>query len=173
MTTPYVDPQTIHNPSPGNRPPAAWGDAVRDDLEFFASGVGVKLAITSSVSIPNNSVTIVSFPVAGEEWDTENFHVGTSLTRITIPAGFGGRYRVWGCAEFAGSSSGNRVCGIYRNGLFYRWGVYTSGAISSICEINDFMSLTVGTYLELAVYQNSGGALNLNQAWLVAQWIGR
>lgn len=32
---PYVDLNTIHNPSTGTAPPASWGDAVRDNFEHF------------------------------------------------------------------------------------------------------------------------------------------
>ena len=32
---PYVDPQTIDNPTAGNPIPAAWADQVRNNLEFL------------------------------------------------------------------------------------------------------------------------------------------
>ena len=46
MTTPYVDPQTIHNPSTGASPPASWGDAVRDALE--GAGIHITPFVTAA-----------------------------------------------------------------------------------------------------------------------------
>lgn len=172
MTTPYIDPQIIHNPAPGATAPASWGDTVRDDLEFLVTVPGVR-CVANSGSIPNDSVTLVSWPAGLKVWDTDSFHSAGTPTRVTIPTGFGARYRIHAVVAFAPISSGNRAIALYSGGVLSRFGVYVSGAISSSCEIHDTLALTAGSYLEIGAYQNSGGALSILSASFVVEWAGR
>jgi hypothetical protein len=93
MTTPpYVDPQDVHNPATGASPPAAWGDTVRDGLEFCAKRPGVVLDRTTTQSIANGTTLVpIAFGSGTTQRDTDDFHSETaSNTRVVIPTGFGG-----------------------------------------------------------------------------------
>jgi hypothetical protein len=61
----YADLNTIHNPSTGVAPPAAWGDQARDNFEYFNTmlpqGQGAwtvfsAVTVTQSISVSRNIV---------------------------------------------------------------------------------------------------------------------
>lgn len=174
MTTPYVDPQTVHNPATGTSPPASWGDTVRDDLEFLIAPPSVKANRTATQSITSGTWTSVDF-TAADSWDTDAFHsTTTNSTRITIPAGLGGRYAFIAQAEMA-TGTNTRAMRLLVNGttvekvadLFI--GTSNIWAGSGSLEL----ALVASDYVELQVWQATGGALNLTKATLSARWVSR
>ena len=65
MTTPYVDPQTVHNPTTGTSPPASWGDTVRDNQQYFSTPPSVKQRImtrTNTCMQPPSRLDQASLP---------------------------------------------------------------------------------------------------------------
>lgn len=118
-----------------------------------------KTATTTSIS----NATYTAFTCDTEDYDTDGFHDNsTNNSRITIPSGKGGYYQISGKIAFAANSSGIRVAGIYKNGSLV--GGFTTPSISGSSINYPFlvtMNLAVGDYVELYVYQDSGGALNL------------
>jgi hypothetical protein len=161
MTTVYVDPQTVHNPSAGGKPPATWGDTVRDDIVSLAKPPMVKVSRSSTQSIANATLTAVQFDT--EAWDTDAFHSTISNTsRITIPSGFSGRYLVMGQIIFDANATGRRAAYLLLNGATYLAAVNAvpTGAEVSL-NLSAEASAVAGEYLELAVWQDSGAALNV------------
>lgn len=127
--------------------------------------VGVSLRRTTTQSIPNNTQTAVSFDTEG--WDTDAFHsTGTNPTRITVPTGKAGKYLVTGWAHFAANTTGKRGIQFLVNGTAAsaQNGVYPTQGVGdeASLELTAVLDLAVGDYIEMAVFQNSGGALNLN-----------
>lgn len=109
---------------------------------------------------------IIALPFNSERWDTNNFH-STSIqtTRLTIP--IAGKYWISGHVEFAGNAVGVRQAIIYVNG------VTTPIAVSRVTPANTGAShisvsteyiFNVGDFVQLAVFQDSGGNLNVNSA---------
>lgn len=132
-------------------------------LKWATTGnfVGCRVYASSAQTISNATDTKIAFP--NESYDTDGFHNNvTNNTRLTIPAGMAGYYRVTANLGFAGNTSGRRIIAIAPNG---------GGAISQIeitpgtsvepaGSISDTYYLNAADYIELNVYQTSGGNLN-------------
>jgi hypothetical protein len=174
MTTAYVDPQTIHNPAAGGKPPATWGDQVRDDLEFLIAPPMVKAQRSATQSISNSSLTAVQFNAA-DAWDTDAFHdTTTNNSRITIPTGFGGRYQIQANVNWDSNTSGVREVLIRFNGTTTIADVVVAGTCRQYVAAE--YALSAGQYVEVVVWQDSGGARDIgggNGCWFSARWISR
>ena len=86
MTTPYVDPQSVHNPATGTAPPAAWGDTMRDCVEMATKMPSACMTVTASQNLASGTTTAIN--CGGELWDTDAQHstsTNTSRTRNSRP----------------------------------------------------------------------------------------
>lgn len=119
-----------------------------------------------AISVANTSNVALTFNQ--ERWDAQAMHSTSSNTgRITIPTGWGGKYRITGHVEFAANATGTRWVGIRVDGSTFIAIQQSQNAGGS-----DPVRLTVSTdyvlaatqYLELVCYQSSGGSLNVNAA---------
>lgn len=167
MTTPFVDPQSLHNPATGTSPPASWGDAVRDGVVFCATPPSCRANRTTTQSIADITSTAVSF-TAADSWDTDSFHSTVSnQSRLTVPSGLGGKYLIVATASWANNSTGWRDLRIRANGssdlATERVG---TGAANSypISTMSTVEQLAAGTYIEVTAWQNSGAALDITAA---------
>lgn len=133
-----------------------WGTAA--STPTFA---GCLLLRSGNQSIANNTDVAVLFD--NEGFDTDSFHsTSTNTSRITIPSGKAGYYQFNYNVMWAANSSGLREVMLFKNGGRVQY--YTALAISSGSQseaITMIQSAAVGDYFELYVFQNSGGALNL------------
>ena len=164
MTTPFVDPQSLHNPATGTSPPASWGDAVRDGVVFCATPPSCRANRTTTQSIADITWTAVSF-TAADSWDTDSFHSTVSnQSRLTVPSGLGGKYLIVASVPWANHTNGWRDLSIRANGSTglttarVGTGVANPYPISTITTIEQ---LAAGTYVEVIVWQNSGAALDV------------
>jgi len=138
-----------------------WGAA------SSASWVGCVLTNSASQSIANNTYTALTFDT--ESLDTDAFHsTVTNTNRITIPTGKGGKYLVTAMVTFAGNATGFRalyltVNSATPNASATRFSTQDqpSAVVDSSCVGSMVVSLSAGDYVNLAVYQSSGGALNV------------
>lgn len=167
MTTPFVDPQSLHNPATGTSPPASWGDAVRDGVVFCATPPSCRANRTTTQSIADITSTAVSF-TAADSWDTDSFHSTVSnQSRLTVPSGLGGKYLIVATANWANNSTGWRDLWIRANGstdlATARVGTGTANPYP-ISTITTVEQLAAGTYIEVTAWQNSGAALNVTAA---------
>lgn len=163
MTTPYVDPQSVHNPTTGTAPPAMWGDTVRDGLEFLARTPGVVAVRNSLQAIDTNTLWPVLFN-SGDLRDTDGYHSTVTNTNIvTIPAGLGGFYRIHGQVLWAGNAAGYRLLRLRANGsAIIDENVAAAVNPGATQSVTREVYLDAGAYLELLVFQNSGDWLDLN-----------
>jgi len=119
---------------------------------------------TTNQSIPNATNTNVIF-------DTEAFDngdmvdLGTNNERVTIP--FAGRYQVSFSVEFASNATGRRRIVLRKNGVSGGAGVMQAIDVAA-SGVNDteiggsrLLNLAANDYLELEIYQDSGGALDI------------
>ena len=173
MTTPYIDPQTVHNPTTGGSPPASWGDTVRDNQQLFSTPPSVKAVRTAVQSLANNTYSALAF-TAADDWDTDSFHsTTTNNTRITVPTGLGGTYHIIGSTFFAGGADSIRLIKIQLNGTteigFFQ---ATNGVVGGNFGANlpVMYKLAAADYIELICYQNSGAAINVTGS-LSAHWV--
>ncbi len=134
-----------------------WGAA--SSTPTFA---GVKVTKSGTQSISNATLTDLTFDT--ETFDTDAFHsTVTNTDRLTVPAGKAGYYRITAKPSFAGNVNGIRQVFIYKNTTNYEeltW-VNQSNSNSDEC-LTSIVNLTVGDYVKMVVWQNTGGALNIN-----------
>ena len=125
-----------------------------------AAFVGVSLS-GAALSVANSTATAV--PMNAEIYDTDAFHSTTvNNTRITIPAGKGGYYLVQVNAQFGANSTGTRQALVYKNGASFFEAPQVGGLATGTGPIGvTVMNLIATDYLELFVFQNSGGALTV------------
>jgi len=124
--------------------------------------VGANVKSTTDQSISNATFTIANF--GGENFDTNTFHDNTTNnSRLTIPSGKDGYYLVTCVMQFASNDTGFRAVVLKKNGSDYQnmsWvdadsgnNIWTSASATISCVATD--------YLQIEVYQNSSGALDV------------
>lgn len=122
---------------------------------------GCRVYASSAQTISNATDTKLAF--ANETYDTDGFHSNVANnTRITIPAGLGGYYRITANSGFLTNASGRRIMGLTLNGSGVASQIETTANASAepTASITDIYSLAAADYLEVNVYQTSGGNLN-------------
>ena len=124
--------------------------------------VGCKVTAAGNQSIANATAVYINF--TSETFDTNTFHDNsTNNTRITIPSGKTGYYQIYGVAVFADASNGRQMW-FYKNGANPQLAKMIFPAPSGY-DIGPYLStveyLTAGDYIEMGVYQVSGGAINV------------
>lgn len=122
---------------------------------------GCRLTHSANQSIANSTFTTLTFDT--ESYDDGGYHSSGAATRITIPAGRGGKYVVFASGYFASGGGNQRFIRILLNGssnvLSAQVGV--SGSITFASTVAGILLLAVGDYIEAQVFQDSGGALNV------------
>lgn len=120
---------------------------------------------TAAQSIPTGVNTVVNWDA--ETYDTDSIHDNvTNNTRLTVPAGYTWA-RAAGAAWLTGGAAGTRQLMILKNGGFPRGSAvistYETGTVSYNLS-TAWLQVAPGDYLEAAVYQGSGAAINTNAA---------
>jgi hypothetical protein len=128
-----------------------------------ATFAGCSLSKSANQSIANNTFTALTFDV--EQFDTDTFHsTSTNTSRITIPAGKSGYYQVNASVAWATNTSGLRYLAIYKNGVdYFRIDTAVSDTDGRIhMGGNIIMNLVETDYIEIYVFQSTGGNLNVS-----------
>lgn len=130
-----------------------------------ASFVGASVYKTATQTINNATETALTFNA--EDYDTDAFHDNsTNNTRMTIPTGKGGRYLVTATTAFFNNATGQRTVYIYKNGstlLNTAQVAGVSGSIDAFVTTSYVVNVSAADYLEIKVFQNSGGTLTIFQ----------
>jgi hypothetical protein len=124
--------------------------------------VGCKVTAAGNQSIANATAVYINF--TGEYFDTNTFHDNsTNNTRITIPTGYSGYYEIYGVAVFADAANGRQMW-FLKNGTTPQLAKMIFPAPTGY-DIGPYLAtveyLTAGDYIEMGVYQVSGGAINV------------
>jgi hypothetical protein len=118
---------------------------------------GCSLARSADLSVPNNTETTVT-------WDTETFDVGgfhstsSNTSRITIPTGKGGYYRISGFVGlFENPTQANSVSlRVKKNGtLAYQ--LQETATLQKELAFTFIINLAATDYVEMFAFQNTGG----------------
>lgn len=124
---------------------------------------GVRLTKSAAQSIASGSWTAVTWDQ--ETYDTDAMHEGvTNPSRITIKTA--GVFLFTFGTDWAGNTTGERICAFAVNGARE----FESSPQTNIVDGRAMMSLAflrklaVNDYVEVFVFQTSGGGLNLNAA---------
>ena len=122
---------------------------------------GVRVSKSAAQSTANNTYTVVTWNT--ENFDTNTFHDNaTNNSRLTVPSGKAGYYLVTGTMAFAGNATGYRRAFYTLNGVLAadvntQWAANTQVETASFAYV---VNLAVADYIEMQVYQSSGGSLN-------------
>jgi len=141
------------------------------------SFVGCKLTGTGTVSIANSTLTTVNF--ASEQYDTDSFHsTSVNTSRVTIPTGKGGYYRINAMGRMAGLTAGFFAIKLAKNGTDVSNSLTDPYNGSGSNAITDVLNLAATDYIEMKVFQSSGSAQNLSYeggelyTYLIAEYLG-
>jgi hypothetical protein len=125
--------------------------------------VGAYAYKSANQTISNGTGTIVSFD--SESYDTNGFHDNvTNNSRMTIPSSYAGKYLITAMFYYASNATGYRELSIKKNGSFITYFYAPGNSQPNTIQGSLVLNLTVGDYIQLNAYQNSGGNLDLNGA---------
>jgi len=133
-----------------------WGAAGSSFVGAVVSGVGKS-------TISHDTLTTLTYST--DDIDTDNFHnTSTNTSRITIPSGKNGKYYVYSAGfRMAFAADNDGYIQISKNGNpeinFYPGRNPTNGRPTHI--VFGILDLVATDYLEIKVYQASGGSLSV------------
>lgn len=175
----FTDPNTVQDATAGQPLQAARLDADRTALMYLATNKAhARIYNSANISINNNTRTALTFN--SERIDVSAMHSTVSNTsRVTVPTGEGGMYFHSGHIEWAANATGQRNCEIRLNGttLIAIDNVPSAGAaVNNEQSVATIYQEAAADYVELTVFQTSGGALNVQVAGnyspeLTAMWM--
>lgn len=122
-------------------------------------GIVCKVHKTAEQTISHNTSTIVTFDA--ETFDPSNLHDNsTNNSRITV--GTTGKYLIVALAQFNSNATGIRALRFFINGVntFSATVQPVNGGGTDVMGIY-YINLTAGDYVEMGVFQTSGGDLGL------------
>lgn len=141
----------------------------------------VGCAVTNYVqSINSGTWTALTYTV--EDYDTDAFHNNsTNTSRMTIPAGKGGKYQLTASGDFNDIGTAGTLRGIrlYKNGALYE--SPTTGAVlrsifgnvgTCTNTIDWTITLAATDYLEIYAFQDTGSARNINNNLFCITYLG-
>lgn len=120
-----------------------------------------KVSKAAVQAIPNNTITKCTFDT--EAFDTDAIHESvTNPTRLTIVTA--GVYQIDANMELVANAAGIRFGYLYLNNAIYlQLDGLTSGSLPCCIHIPAMIKLAAGDYIEMALYQNTGGNLNTDK----------
>jgi len=105
--------------------------------------------------------TVTKIPCNTEWIDTDNAYDNSTNYRFTVPSGKGGNYYVHASVRNGTSSDFDSFyLYIKKNGSDYLFNSIRS-EFRETTEINNVVPLVAGDYLEMFVYQGTGGSINM------------
>jgi hypothetical protein len=130
--------------------------------EFASSIPAARVTRTISQGIAHDTVTTLNFN--SERYDTAGLHSNTSnISRLTAPVT--GIYEVTVSFHWDGNLSGYRIMTLFKNGttLVENDGIDADTGPFGGVDVNNttMLRLAAGDYVEVGVYQNSGGNLSI------------
>lgn len=157
---PYVDLATIHTPTTGGIAPASWGTQVRDNLEYLIDPPACMVYNSVAQSLPIGYQTLTA---NSELYDNDGMHsTVTNPSRITAQTA--GRYDITATVLFAPNATGGRTLAYRVNGgsdIEIASHPVTSATVNSTLSGLVKLVLSVGDYVEIRAWHNSGGSLNV------------
>ena len=122
--------------------------------------LSVEVSATADQAIP--TATWTKLALDEEKFDTGGFHDNvTNNTRLTVP--IAGRYLFHGSNQFIANATGLRLMRVLKNNttvIAECGGWPGDGSVGTRCNVVGMEALAEGDYIELQVWQNSGGDLD-------------
>mgnify|MGYP001615564739 CR=1 FL=1 len=131
----------------------------------LADGV-LKVADANSARVYNNAnqtittATVTALTFNSESYDNGALH-STSINTSRLTAAVAGRYLVHGFVWFNSNTTGQRQARLHKNGTVVTHAIVPGSAVAIVIHVSDILDLTANDYMELCVYQDSGGNLDV------------
>lgn len=142
---------------------ANWNSDVVDNATWLGRDAP-HARVYNSANLSITTATLTALTFNSERYDTGACHSTVSNTgRLTVPAGGGGVYDIKANIRFAANATGTRKALLRLNGATYIAGNEGPGNASidnDVTVATDYL-LAAADYVEVIVWQNSGGALNV------------
>jgi hypothetical protein len=138
-----------------------WFAIAKLDSGRVGQGIGCRVYNSATQSIPDSAATALTFDT--EVFDTDGFHsTSVNTSRMTIPAGLGGKYFLLGTYEPTANGTGRRDLMLRVNGAteIARLRGIGNASYAGFSQVSTIYDLAAGDYVEVTVLQDSGGALN-------------
>jgi hypothetical protein len=122
--------------------------------------IGAAVGFSADKTIANVTTTTLTFDT--ELMDSNGFHDTSSNTsRLTIPSGYAGKYRISAQLFPVENSAGRREIRFVKNGtVLYGWNMNGYGTMEMI-NFYAYVNASVADYYEVTFRQSSGGNLTL------------
>lgn len=168
-------PSTLASQSTNGAATSAWANGVKSWVDFLANPPCARVFHNAAQSIANTTFAALAFN--SERYDVDTMHsTVTNTSRLTCNTP--GLYHLEASVEFAGNATNTRQAMIRLNGTTYiarstSPGVTVDQSLVVSCDYR----LSATDYVELVVWQNSGGALNIQSTGnyspeFSARWVG-
>jgi hypothetical protein len=141
-----------------------WATAARPSF------VGCGLYKSGTQAITTSTWTSITWDT--EEYDTDAFHsTSTNTSRFTVPTGLAGKYSISGTIYFA-ANSGNNLVRMAKNGSLFNYinNTKRDNTQGNAFTVSGVYDLAVNDYLELQVFQDTGGNLNVEGTSTTTRW---
>jgi len=148
--------QDIVNSAGGG--PQVWAYMVKLDSGKVGAGIGALARSTAAQTLSDATWTAVALPTS-EDFDTDGFHdLSTNNSRMTIPAGLGGKYLCRGGVVHNQTNAGARYVALRKNGtVVTSISAKADQLVHHSIEVVEVLNLAAGDYVEVYAYQDSGG----------------
>jgi len=121
--------------------------------------IGCRVIMTADQLISHGTHTPVNFDA--EDYDTDSMHDNAvNNTRVTFNTA--GKYLIIVTALWQSSNTGFRILRVRLNGANGIMANYVNAIATSARTISALFEFAITDYIEITVYQNSGGNLNLD-----------
>lgn len=139
---------------------AAIGKEYADGIAAQIAFSGARVYNSANISISTGTSTALTFN--SERYDTDSYHdTGSNTSRLTAPAT--GYYRITGIVRWASNATSYRQIGIQLNGgAFIAFVIGPPASTVCVQIVTCDYQLSAADYVELAVRQDTGGALNVD-----------
>ena len=153
-----------HNPTTGQVIPASWGDDVVANTNYLASTrPHCRATRSANVAIAHNTWSSIPFTV--ESYDVGGCHsTASDQSRFVVPSGEGGKYMACAQAVWATNGTGRRLFRIFKNNATILAQVelpLSSSESGGTVAFPAPVVLAAADYVELQVFQTSGGLLDI------------
>lgn len=142
---------------------STFGSLVSGDVDYLAvSKPNCRVYNSANIAITTATLTALTFDSERYDKGAGSHSTSVNTGRLTVPTSCGGVYMIFGHVSFASNNTGSRIIAIRLNGATYIARVYAPATQSADTEmsISTCYNLAAADYVELVVYQNSGGNLN-------------
>lgn len=135
-------------------------------------------SLTKSANQSTSNGTFNSITFDSEEFDTDAYHsTSTNNSRITIPTGLGGKYRINGVLSWLNNATGIRRVRLVKNGTtninLVSMNNNGSSAVVTATTFSLILDLVATDYIEVQALQESGSSLSVTvDTRLQAEYLG-